>query len=426
MHGAPRVAALLLVMPGFPCGAQQLENAAIQPLSPEVLLLSRIKAKAAENLQRLPNYTCLQTIDRARRSPHGRRFEALDTLRLEVALVGGKELFSWPGAGRFEERGIGEIVGPGAAIGNGSFALHARSVFMSRAPTFMHIGETTLNGRRTVRYYYHVPQMLSRFLIRVGEHQALVEYHGFFWADAETLDLIRLEVDVDHIPPDLDLAETSDTMEYGRTQIGDSNFLLPQSSELVMIDLAGNANRNRTQFTGCRQYAGESKLSFVEAPPEAAAPAPPVKPISLPAGLTVGIRLQTPIQSGRSATGDPVRATVARDVTKGGGIVVPKGAMLSGRITRLEKRKGLDDYYIVGLDFSTIEFDQGRGDFRAKLQNAGLGQPTRSVGRGRGAFREEADGDTAISGDPKTGGVFVVHSSRVSLPRGHSMLWRTE
>jgi hypothetical protein len=245
--------------------------------------------------------------------------------------------------------------------------------------------------------------------------------------DAETLDLIRLEVHVDNIPPTLDLAEASDTMEYRRAQIGDSDFLLPQSSELVMIDLAGNANRNRTQFTGCRQYAGESKLSFVESAPAVEPLAPPVKPIiSLPAGLTVEIRLQTPIQSGRSATGDPVTALVAHDVRRDGDIVVPKGAVLAGRITRLEKRKGLDDYYIVGLDFSSIEFDEGRGDFRAKLQNAGLGQSARGVGRSRDAFRQEVDGDTAISGDAKTGGFFVVRSSRVSLPRGHSMLWRTE
>src|SRR5260370_12359810 len=114
-------------------------------------------------------------------------------------------------------------------------------------------------------------------------------------------------------------------MEYRRARIGDGDFLLPQSSELVMIDLAGNANRNRTQFTACRQYAGESKLSFVESTPDVAPPVPPVKPISLPAGLTMEIRLQTPIQSGRSATGHPARAIIAHDVRKDGEIVAPKG-----------------------------------------------------------------------------------------------------
>src|SRR5947209_13623252 len=68
-----------------------------QDLSPELLLLARIKVKMAENLDHLPNYTCEQTIERSRRRAPSRKFELLDTVRLEVALVEGKELYGWPG-----------------------------------------------------------------------------------------------------------------------------------------------------------------------------------------------------------------------------------------------------------------------------------------------------------------------------------------
>jgi hypothetical protein len=420
-------AGLLLCFPISPSSAQDF-TLARQALPPDILLLARIKSKAAENLQRLPNYTCTQTIERSRRAGKARKFEPLDTLRLEVALVEGKELFSWPGAGKFEEKGIGEIVGPGGAIGNGSFALHAKSVFLSQAPTFTHVGDTTLNGLRAIRYDYRVPQMLSGYQIRIGPNQAIVEYHGSFWVDPDSLDLIRLEVHADQPPPNLNLAEASDTMEYQRARIGGGDFLLPQSSELVMIDLLGNASRNRTQFSACRQYAGESKLSFVEASPDIAAPAPSpqVKPIRLPPGLTLEVRLQTSIQSDRSATGDLVKALVSRDVKKDGEIVAPKGAMLTGRITRLEKRKGEQDYYIVGLDFSTIEFDNRTGEFRARLQDSGLAQTSRSFGRGQGAARRQMIDDDIPDATPATGSIFVVRSSHVSLPRGHSMLWRTQ
>jgi hypothetical protein len=422
MRWLPASTALLLCFPISPSGGQELP--------PETLLLARIKVKAAENLQRLPNYTCTQTIERSLRRGKAKKFEPVDTLRLEVALVDGKELFSWPGAGKFEERGIGEIVGAGGAIGNGSFALHAKSVFLSRSPTFTYAGETTLNGRRAIRFDYRIPQMLSGYQIRIGRNQAFVEYHGSFWVDADTLDLIRLEVLADKPPPSLNLAEASDTMEYQRATIGGGDFLLPQSSELVMIDLMGNANRNRTQFSACRQYAGESKLSFAEPTTDVAAPAPTpeAKPIRLPPGLTVEVRLKTPIQSGRSATGDPITALVGRDVKKDGEIVAPKGAVLTGRITRLEKRKGdQQDYYIVGLDFSTIEFDNRTGDFRASLQDSGMPQNSRAgPGRGPAGARRQMLDDNVPGASLTAGSVFVVHSSHVSLPRGHSMLWRTQ
>ena len=189
-----------------------------------------------------------------------------------------------------------------------------------------------------------------------------------------------------------------------------------------MIDLAGNESRNRTRLGGCRQYAGESVLTFAELLPDVPAPAPAAKPILIPSGLNMELQLQTPIQSGRSAIGDPVKAQLSRDVKMDGKTVAPKGALLTGRITSLEKRKELQDYYVVGLEFSTIEFDNRRGDLRAKLQDPGLGQPGRGAfGRGSQPLRWQLDNDTS-----STGGVFAVTGSNVSLRKGHTMVWRTQ
>src|SRR5207244_6351805 len=109
-------------------------------------------------------------------------------------------------------------------------------------------------------------------------------------------DLLRLEVHADGIPASLNLAEASDIMEYRRVRIGELDFLLPEASELTMVDLAGNQSRNRTRLSACRQYTGESVLRFGDPEPEVAAPAAPLKEIRLPAGLTIEVRLDTPIQ----------------------------------------------------------------------------------------------------------------------------------
>ena len=79
----------------------------------------------------------------------------------------------------------------------------------------------------------------------------------------------------------------------------------------------------------------------------------------------------------------------------------------------------------MGLEFSTIEFDNRSGEFRASLQNSGLSQNSRA-GYGRGPARRQLMDDDLPEVDPKGGSVFVVRSSQVSLPRGHSMLWRTQ
>jgi len=238
--------------------------------------IERIKAKMADNLRRLPNYTCTETIERYMRGPRSRIFAPLDTLRLEVALVDGNELFAAAGAGKFEEKDIWEIVGDDAAIGNGDFALLASNVFLSQQPVFTQVGETTLNGSPAIRYDYRVARELSGYRIRIKSRQTTVGYHGSFWVQPDTLDLIRLEAHADSIPPDLDLAEASHALEYHPVRIGEADFLLPQISELAMIDRAGNENRNRTDLDSCRRYIAESAIRFVP-------PVPAAKPRQSPA-----------------------------------------------------------------------------------------------------------------------------------------------
>src|SRR6266545_4629161 len=95
--GARRLISLLTIAV---CAAAQSDVAR------EVLLLARIKQKMKTNLLQVPNYTCLQTIEREHRTPRGRDFKPLDVIRLEVAQVDNKEMFAWPGGGRFEEASL--------------------------------------------------------------------------------------------------------------------------------------------------------------------------------------------------------------------------------------------------------------------------------------------------------------------------------
>lgn len=403
---------------GWLVAALQVASAA--DLTPETLLLARIKARTSENLTRQPNYTCLQTTERSRRRAPSRKFELVDTLRLEVALVGGKELFAWPGAGRFEERRITEMVG--GTIGDGSFALHARSVFLSNAPTYTHAGRRVRDGRQTERYDYRVPQMLSGYKLRVLNREAVVGYHGSFWVDAATLDLLRLEVIADDIPPHLEIDSAASAMEYARVEIGEADFLLPASAELMLTDLAGGENRNLTHFTACRQYAGESVLSFAD-PPPTLEPAPtqsPAEPIRLPAGLSLELRLESAIDLRKAAVGDPIAAAVCDDVKRKSQTLVPKGARVTGRIVRLEKSGG---FYMIAFLVSAIEFDNRRGGLTASLIGAAtLGRSSFPGFRDGGALPSTRR-PAVLNVGP---GAFVAPAGLVSLPKGFRTSWRTE
>ena len=115
--------------------------ASTQPeLPPRVLQRAELKRNIKTRMARLPNYTCLETIERSRRKNERQAFRYLDTVRLEVATMKNREPYAWPGAKEFGDRNITEIIGAGT-IASGSFADEIRSVFVNHASTIVWRGE---------------------------------------------------------------------------------------------------------------------------------------------------------------------------------------------------------------------------------------------------------------------------------------------
>ncbi len=230
-------------------------------------LLDRIKIRAGENLRRLPNYTCTENIARSLRIGRRGPLRPKDTVRLNVAYVGGKELFGLPGAGRVDQANLSKLVdGP---IGNGQFAVFVRSIFLKQGATFSQFSKTKLDGKQAFRFEYTMPLAHSGFSIKSSVGEAIAGYSGSFWVAAETLDLMRLLVSADRLPPWLKMASDITTTDYGFVSIGGSTFLLPARSIHEAKDVYGEEVRNDVTFENCRKFVGESILKFsdAESPP---------------------------------------------------------------------------------------------------------------------------------------------------------------
>ena len=384
-----------------------------QQLSPELMAIIRIKLKVADNLKRLPNYTCAQTIERSQRVMPARKFELLDTVRLEVALVEHKELYGWPGANRIAESELSNLVG--GTIGNGDFGLLANSIYLSDGSLFTYVGEVETNGHRAIRYDYRVPLLSSGYHLKVPPNTALVAYHGSFWVDSDSLDLLKLDVTADEIPLLLGLSSATKILEYEPTSIGGSTFLLPSRAELLMVDLNGSEHRNRTRFHGCRQYAGESVLSFAEPPPDTPSPpAPELTEVRLPDSFLTDIALNTPIDSNTSAVGDEVEAKLLRNLKDHGKLIAPKGALLKGRLTRLQRQ---GNSFTFAIAFSSLEFGGSRASLAARENELTIQDYSRQP------CLSQADRSCFSIGAP--GGSLQVQGNHLKLWRGFPMQLRS-
>jgi hypothetical protein len=228
------------------------------PEDPEALL-QQIRSRTAAHLAQLPNYTCHEVIDRLLR--RGSSWNRLDTVEVEVAFLGQQELFARPGEERFEERRIDRVV-PHGTIGNGAFGAHIGAVFSQDVADFKYAGTGKKDGHRTVRYDFSVPLEKSRFLVRHAANEAIVPYEGSVWVDADTLDLVRVDLRVKHIPSHIGVRGIEESMHYKVMRIGGAEFLLPRKSELGATDDTGAYSLNLVQLQSCREFKADSIVKY--------------------------------------------------------------------------------------------------------------------------------------------------------------------
>jgi hypothetical protein len=242
-----------------------------QELPQWVLTLSRIKRQAREELSRLPNYACQQNVRRFHKKPKGASFEPLDTLRLEVAFIGGKELFAPAGAQQFEDIELSQFATAGA-LGTGAFTSTARNLFVNDGARTLGWGEEKLGERATLWYSYEFPEMYHAFQLSYSGKSAYVGERGKFWVDAKSLELLQIEDSAFDIPSYLGLRDVTTVVTYAKVSISGSMVRLPQIAEMLVTEAGGAQNKNITEFANCRVYGSQSVIRFGLDDPVSTAP----------------------------------------------------------------------------------------------------------------------------------------------------------
>jgi hypothetical protein len=424
----------------FPLAAVILAGVAIsQDLPPEVLLLSRVKNHVKEELRHLPNISCLETVQREYQPAKG-KMRPLDTVRLEVLTNGDKELFASPGDRKFSERHPISYAGSGM-LGDGLFGLYLKDILVTGNVSNEYKGEEEIGGRRLARFDYRLPLMWSGQTIQTEEGSGKVSLRGSYWADPQTYDVLRLELNADDFPPTLPVTEATMSINYARTSLGDNLVvLLPESAESRQVKYSGEIHHNRIEFTHCREFGAESTINFRA--PDSAEQTPRFGAASiddtlrpLPGGLQIAVKLRSRI-SGDMAVGTLIDGVVAGNVAANKGAVrIAAGAPVRGRIRRLERYSDPFPHFVVALEFTEIELQGIRHRFYAdvvEIEPAPGVEQTLSSPYKTEVWNSEMGGpvikqskETLWFRNLPGVATFFFKGDRLDLPQGFRTAWKT-
>lgn len=361
-----------------------------QPADPTERL-AKARALLVARASRLPDYTCVQTVDRQyfthlhpqtphtqptcatitaenQRKGHNPTLASTDRLRLDVKVSHGNEIGTWAGASQFGSRSVFDLIG-GGPYGTGMLGTLIGDTFENGGATYQYLGEDTTNGTRLAAYSFQVPVDSSHYRVKAcfcdtpsaspGRDWTTTPFSGVFWLDPDTLELRRLTVQASHLSPETGICEAVTTIDYQKVPVGTGEFLLPRQSVIRVVSRDANESQSTAVYSGCREYLGEAAIRFDDAPAEELAkeklPAIPVTAAPLPAGISFSLALTSPIDTDTAAAGDIVTAKLRKPIGTSDEVLAPAGAMVQGRIVQMQHTLRWPRHFTIAIRLEKLE-----------------------------------------------------------------------
>ena len=381
-------------------------------------------------LARVPDYSCIETVTRSLSSSDlDEPRESEDRMRVEVALVEGRERYSWPGTDSFEATSLAELAGYGVSS-SGEFGPHARGMFLSTESLIRPMDEGANGGDGTRRFEYQVPEEASTYWLERSGLRTRVGYHGTFLADRDTNEVVQLEIRADDPSGASGFLSTSAVIDLVRAGIGGVETLLPTRAVVKARTTDGVKSENTHVYSECRVFRAESTISFdvrTRSHDTAAGRAES----AIAAGIELRIESTGPFRSEELAAGDTFDAVLTHDVYVGSELVASKGAPMRGRIRQVEWLLFPGSRAMISLELTGVETISGTvANIYATLERIDRAPPMQRLTTVESFAAPTRDVQFARYFDlvrPQLPGFgsFYVLGRRFEVRPGMRMMWRT-
>ena len=347
-------------------------------------LFTRIREQVNATVHNAPRFTCTENINRSwfrnrqRQKPEcdsdrardnaGHNLVRTDRLRLDVAVAAGQEIFGWHGEHSFRTDEVDQLVSSGP-ISSGTYFSFLSSIFLEGASRIYFLDLRTENGQQIATYGYSVSIEKSKFETRSGAGTGVMGYHGSFAADAKTGALMKLQIITDTMPLDVSwICSFSLQVTYSEIVLNGISFQIPAEVLMDVVDSNREHTQTVTRYNGCQEFLGQSVLRFGDGPAPASNSVQIAAPQKLPSNLRLIVRIRSLVNPATAWAGDPVEGELTAPlITPEGRQIAPKGALVRGRLLRMEKWREPARFYTAMIEFD--EMQAAGVDYELNLTN---------------------------------------------------------
>lgn len=227
--------------------------------------LDRVRARAFEYTDALPNFICEQLIRRLQSGGLRGKFGLKDTVTVDVAYVDGQEEYRNVKRNGKPLKDYDDVQQSGT-YSTGEYGTILRDVLHpSSDARFTYRKKDTVAGVETEIWDLVVEQANSHWRLTFGGSTIKPKYRGAIWIDPKEFMVMRIEMDALNLPVSYPIDHAEMIIEYGPKKIGDKFYTLPSyTANLACHRGSATCVKNETEFRNYRKFTTESNISTTE------------------------------------------------------------------------------------------------------------------------------------------------------------------
>jgi hypothetical protein len=276
-------------------------------------ILDLFREYALNYTRSMPNFICLEVMDRFVYVPRVDREMKIDRLEAQLSYTEGQEHYHMLARNGKETFSDMDKI-QGGSVSSGEFASMMSKIFEPQSEAefeFDHWGR--LRDQNVAVFRYHIDSGHSVFTISFDNSQRIVTaYKGLIYGDPVTGIITRITFEAVDIPTGFPVRTATDVLDYGEVQISGNPFILPLKADLRMsahVPRGEQKNHNEIGFKLYRKFGADETITYGEIKDAEGTPLPGGEiegppPVMLPPPATT-----PPPATGPRPPADPATAT---------------------------------------------------------------------------------------------------------------------